>query len=83
MRLTPTTSLNDCIKRIAEGDTGAATILALIVKEYPSEALRWLHLLDKHGVYGRLIWTSYKHCGQDITMLLESIDNGSITHLKK
>jgi hypothetical protein len=82
MRLSPTTSLNDCIKRIAEGDTGAATVLALIVKEFPDSAIEWMHLMDKHELYGHKVWTSYRSCRQDIALFLESIKNGSIAFLK-
>lgn len=59
MKLRPTTSLNDAIKRICDGDSGAATVISLLLKEYPDSVLDWLHIMDAKGMYGSAVWKLY------------------------
>lgn len=59
MKLRAGTSLNDAIKRISAGHTGAASVIGLLVKEYPDHALEYMHALDRLGVYGADVWTLY------------------------
>jgi len=74
MKLKPTTSLNDAMKRVCEGNAGAATVVGHMLKEYPSRALDWLHIMDRRGMYGVKIWDEYMRCGGDISVFLKEIE---------
>jgi hypothetical protein len=79
MKLNPTTSLNDAIKRIAEGNTGAASVLALIVKELPDRAMTIFHSIDQQGIYGNDLWVAFSTlCRQDMRAMLVGIGDGSL-----
>lgn len=70
----PTTSLNDAMKRICESNAGAATVVGHLIKEYPSRALDWLHIMDRRGMYGRKVWDEYMRCDGDMTVFLMGIE---------
>jgi hypothetical protein len=77
MKLKPTTSFNDAVRRLAEGNHGAATVLAHIHKEYPEHAMKYLHALDEQGIYGVAIWNAYHNVyGGDISVFLERLSAG-------
>lgn len=58
-RLFPTTPLNDAIKRMADGDTGAASVIAMINRERPQNIMAYLNSLDRMKIYGHAIYDLY------------------------
>ena len=77
MRLNPTTSMDDAIKRIADGHSGAASVVALLVKEYPDNAMDYMRALDRMGVYGASVWNAYQNtCDARIDAFLLSLSRG-------
>jgi len=65
-KLLPTTSLDDAIRRIANGDTGAASVIAMLNRERPQNIMSYLRSLDVKGIYGRAIHEVYwKDCEGD------------------
>jgi hypothetical protein len=79
MKIQRTTSLNQAIRRLAAGDTGAASVLALILKERADQALAWMRLMDQHEIYGRDIWRCYSNCaGQDLAKFFAMLNDGSL-----
>ena len=76
MEIKPTTSLNDAIARIAKGDIGAGSVLALILKDRPDATMRFMREMDSLGIYGQDLWWLYKQCGIELATLLKSFSNG-------
>jgi hypothetical protein len=63
-RLLPTTSLNDAIRRVAEGHTGAASVIAMLNSRRPQNVMAYLHSLDNKQVYGNAVYDMYwNDCG--------------------
>ena len=58
-KLVPTTSLNDAIRRIAAGDTGAASVIAMLNRERPENVMSYLQALDSLEIYGHDIYDVY------------------------
>jgi hypothetical protein len=54
-RLVPTTPLNDAIKRMAEGDASAGSVIAMLNSQRPQNVMEYLHSLDEKRVYGHNI----------------------------
>lgn len=77
MRINATTSLNDAMSRIAEGNTGAGSVLALILKDRPESALRFMREMDRIGAYGNDVWWLYCECGQELRNLLKELSDGT------
>lgn len=77
MKITPTTSLNEAIRRIAMGNIGAASVIGLILKEYPDRALAWLREMDRLSIYGQDVWMLYCKSGQGLADFLKDMNNGS------
>jgi hypothetical protein len=71
-------SLMDIIMILSEGNPGAVSVLAQIIKEAPKidpqdafGGLGCLLALDTHGIFGPRIWMLYKDvCNQDLTSML-------------
>ena len=79
MKLNTSTSLNDCIKRVAEGDSGAACVLALLTKDYSHSAMGWIHALDSQEIYGKDIWIGFNNvCSHDIDMFLSLLSGKNL-----
>ncbi len=77
MKLQASTSLNDAIKRIAAGHAGAASVVGLLVKEYPDRALDYMHALDRMGIYGLELWKLYyDKCSSSSLVFLDYISAG-------
>jgi hypothetical protein len=55
MKILPTTSLNDAIRRVASGDVGAASVIAMLNRERPQNIMAYLRSLDERGIYGHAI----------------------------
>jgi hypothetical protein len=76
MRLNTTTSLNDCIKRVSDGDVGAASVMALLTKDYSDSAMKWIHSLDTQEVYGKDIWIGFNDvCNHNIEMFFKLLSD--------
>ncbi len=70
------------MKRIADGDTGAATVLALLTKDYPDHAIKWMHALDENGIYGRDVWVGYSDvCGKSAVLFMKCLTTGDLKAL--
>lgn len=78
MKITPTTSLNDAVKRIADGHIGAAMVIAILVRDHQQNALKWLREMDRIGMYGKDVWLHFDAFRQDMDVFLTSIGNGTI-----
>lgn len=77
MKLRPTTSLNDAIRRISAGHAGAASVVAMLVKEYPENAMDYLRAMDNLGLYGADVWYAYEmKCGARILPFLGALSTG-------
>ena len=59
-KLLPSTPLNDAIRRIAEGHTGAASVIALLNRERPENIMSYLKAMDDRGLYGIAIYNLYE-----------------------
>jgi len=76
MKLQATTSMNDAIKRLAAGHAGAASVIALLVKEFPEHAMEYMHALDRLEIYGVDIWKTYKdRCDSNVLSFLDVISS--------
>lgn len=58
-RLLPTTSLNDAIRRVADGNTGAASVVAMLNRESPQNIMEYLRVLDGRGLYGISVYDAF------------------------
>lgn len=58
-KLFPTTSLNEAIRRVASGDIGAASIIAMLNSRRPQNVMDYLRALDEKGVYGRGVYEMF------------------------
>jgi hypothetical protein len=58
-KILPTTGLNDAIRRVAGGDTGAASVIAMLNRERPQNIMSYLKSLDEKGVYGKAIYDMF------------------------
>ena len=78
-KLTATTSLNDAVKRMANGNMNAATVLALILKEFPDRALPFMREMDMAGMYGPDIWWCFSsQYQQNVLAFLKGLSNGIV-----
>jgi len=68
------TGLVDMSVSIAEGNPGAATVIAELLKpEWEDGMMKLLHL-DDMNIRGSQIWVGYKdYCGEDINAFREAI----------
>jgi hypothetical protein len=79
MKIRPTTSFNDAMKRLAEGHLGAATVLGHIHKNYPRSAMALFRAMDFQGVYGEEIWYAYQEVyGGDASVFLAKLKDGVV-----
>ena len=78
MKIKPTTSLNDAVKTICAGHSGAATVVGHIVKEFPSRALKWIRIMEEKDLSGRAIWTEFSRCGGDISIFLKELSRRNV-----
>lgn len=75
-KLVPTTPLNDAIKRIASGDTGAASVIAMLNRERPQNIMEYLRALDFRGVYGNDVYSMFhKTCGGSLDNFIRAISD--------
>ena len=73
-KILPTTSLDDAIRRIAAGDIGAGTVIALLNKERPENIMAYLRSLDEKGLYGRAVYeVFFNDCGGELERFVVSI----------
>jgi hypothetical protein len=67
MRIIPTTTLNDAIRRVADGNTGAASVIALLHRERPENVMAYLKSLDSKQIYGKAIYDLfYDRCNANL-----------------
>ena len=63
MKLSPTTPLNEAIRRLSQGEHRAATVLGLITRDYPERAIEYMRAMDRLEIYGiriaALFWGRY------------------------
>ena len=60
-------SWTDVVVTLSEGNPGAATVLAQIIKDDPVAGIHLCLHLDDMNMRGPQIWVGFKdHCGQDI-----------------
>jgi hypothetical protein len=72
-KLLPTTNLNESIRRIACGDTGAASVIALLNRDSPQNIMRYLHSLDDMGTYGKDVYKLWDSCGGNISAFAQKL----------
>ena len=73
-KLLPTTPLNDAIRRVAEGDIGAASIIAILNRERPQNIMAYLRSLDENGTYGHAIYDMYwSDCSGDFESFVRKL----------
>lgn len=71
-KILPATSLNDAIKRIAEGHTGAASVIAMLNRERPENIMAYLRSMDDREVYGQAVYNLFeKDCGGNIEKFIK------------
>lgn len=78
MKINPTTNLNDAVKRVADGNIGAASVLAMLVRDHSDTALGWLRAMDKIGMYGHDVWVEFVGCDQNMKKFLISLGDGTM-----
>jgi len=78
MKIKPTTSLNDAIKRIAEGNIGAAMVLAMLLRDHPDTILKWIREMDRIGLRGKDIWVQFDNRRQDMNTFLIALNDGGV-----
>jgi hypothetical protein len=78
MKLLPTTPLNLAIKKMAEGDAGTASVIALLNRVSPEHTLGYLRALDRREIYGghiaSLFWNKCR--GDVYEFISEILKNG-------
>lgn len=73
-KLLPTTSLNDAIRRVADGNTGAASVIALLNRERSENIMEYLRSLDKKQIYGEKIYDLfYDECNANLERFIASL----------
>lgn len=54
-KLTPTTPMDDAIRRMADGNPLAASVMAMLIREKPREFMGYMNSMDDKGLYGQAI----------------------------
>ena len=73
-KILPTTPLNDAIRRLAEGHTGAASVIAMLNRERPENIMAYLRSMDDRAIYGHAIYNLFeKDCGGSIEKLIKAL----------
>lgn len=68
-------SVQDIIFKMSEGNPGAITVLAQVLKKSDSGIFQILSL-DDMNIRGPQIWVAYKdHCGEDLDKFIAAIEN--------
>lgn len=74
-KLAPTTTYNDAVRRIAEGDVRAASVIAMLFREKPENIMGYLNAMDKAKLYGKSIADRFwKECEGDMSAFLRTFD---------
>ena len=64
---------------MSDKDTGGASIVGLIVKEFPEKALGYLAMMDRQGIYGSDIYLAYNViCQADCIRFLTRLADGTL-----
>jgi len=80
MKLTPSSTLNTALKKIADGNNGAASVLGMIAKDYPHVAMKYFHRLDELELYGHPIWDALMiECSGSIELFFKKLIDGNIS----
>lgn len=67
-------SLVDAIVQMSEGNPGATTVLARMLKDRPDDGFMLILGLDDMNMRGSQIWLGYKdHCHQDLGQFISCI----------
>lgn len=75
-QLTPTTTYNDAVRRIAQGDVRAASVIAMLFREKPQNIMGYLHAMDNGKLYGKDIADRFwKECDGDMAAFLRTFDH--------
>ena len=75
-KLVPTTSLNDAIKRIANGDTGAASVIAMLNSQRPQNIMEYLRALDDKRVYGNAVYALFHEgCDGNLEQFIKALSS--------
>lgn len=70
----PQDNLIDVVVRMAEGNPGATTVMAGILKHAPDLGIVYLLHLDDMNIRGSAIWVAFKdHCDSDVAKLVECL----------
>jgi hypothetical protein len=73
-KIVPTTSLNSAIKRIANGDTGAASVIAMLNSQCPQNIMDYLRVLDERMVYGQAVYSFFHDdCNGNLDELVKAL----------
>lgn len=66
----------DIAVKMSEGNPGATTVMAQLLKHDPDMGFMYLRHLDDMNLRGSAIWVAFKdHCGSDIAKLVQCLTN--------
>ena len=72
-------TITGAVVKLAEGNPGAATVLAQLVNKEDGLGFVQCCKLDDYEIYGSKIWMCYKDlCGQDIDKLYDLLRNNKL-----
>lgn len=79
MKIKAGMSLNDSIRIMCAGHTGAASIVTMLMRDRPpSEAMEWMRVMDRQGIYGVDIWRGFTECGSESSVFFLALKSGTL-----